>query len=119
MTAPVRSLEVRSSIVTAFRRDLVGPGPQDADLARERLNENPSRWYLAGFLAPADDPLGMDAPPEGADDIGAQEEMEIQAGDQDVLVARLTEEMTAAWRQGARPGAEHFLDLLLRHQPRK
>ena len=58
--APVRSLDVRASIVTAFRRDLIGPGPQDADLARERLNENPSRWYLTGFLAPAEDPLAQD-----------------------------------------------------------
>ena len=36
-----------------LRRDLIGPGPQDADLAHERLKNNPSRWYLAGFLAPA------------------------------------------------------------------
>jgi len=56
-TAPIRSVDVRSSIVTAFRRDLVGPGPQDLDLAKERLDVSPSRWYLAGFLAPADDPL--------------------------------------------------------------
>jgi hypothetical protein len=76
-TAPTRSLDARSSIVTAFRRDLVGPGPQDLDLAKERLNENPSRWYLAGFLAPADDPLTEDGPQEREDDPSAQEEMEI------------------------------------------
>jgi hypothetical protein len=39
--------------VDALRRDTIGPGPQDADLAHERLKNNPSRWYLAGFLAPA------------------------------------------------------------------
>ena len=33
-------------------------------LRSERLNENPSRWYLTGFLAPADDPLALD----GAED---------------------------------------------------
>jgi hypothetical protein len=76
MTVPVRSLDVRSSIVTAFRRDLVGPGPQDADLAKERLNENPSRWYLTGFLAPANDPLAQDGPQASENDPSVQEEIE-------------------------------------------
>jgi hypothetical protein len=40
MTRPVK---VRVRLVNILRRDLVGPGPQDADLARERLAENPSR----------------------------------------------------------------------------
>jgi len=65
---PIRSVDVRSSIVTTFRRDLVGPGIPDLDLAKERLNENPSRWYLAGFLAPADDPLTQDGPQDREDD---------------------------------------------------
>jgi hypothetical protein len=69
------SVEIRSWLVDTFRRDLVGPHPElDQDLARERLNENPSRWYLTGFLAPADDPLGMDG--GETDDPSAQEEME-------------------------------------------
>src|SRR5262249_32440805 len=76
MTTHRSSVDVRASIVDTFRRDLVGPGPQDLDLANERLNENPSRWYLAGFLAPADDPLTQDGPQEGEDDPSAQEEME-------------------------------------------
>src|SRR5882762_10149008 len=70
------SVDIRADIVNVFRRDLIGPGAQDADLASERLNESPSRWYLTGFLAPAEDPLGL----EGVDDEGdpsAQEEMEI------------------------------------------
>ncbi|GJE42624.1 DISARM system helicase DrmA [Methylobacterium soli] len=56
-------LAVRGHIVKTFRRDLVGPSPDDIDLSRERLSENPSRWYLTGFLAPADDAatLGGDA----------------------------------------------------------
>ena len=75
-TAPIRSVDVRSSIVTAFRRDLIGPGPQDADLAKERLDVSPSRWYLAGFLGPADDPLTQDGPQDREDDPSSQEEME-------------------------------------------
>ncbi len=46
---------VRARIVEAVRRDLIGPGPGDLDLRDERLKENPSRWYLTGFLAPAPD----------------------------------------------------------------
>jgi hypothetical protein len=77
MTAPRQPVHVRSSIVETFRRDLVGPGPQDADLARERLNDtSPSRWYLTGFLAPADDPLAQDGPQTEEDNPSAQEEME-------------------------------------------
>jgi hypothetical protein len=70
-----KSVEIRAHIVDVFRRDLIGPGERDADLANERLNESPSRWYLTGFLAPAEDALGLN----GADDESdpaAQEEME-------------------------------------------
>jgi hypothetical protein len=84
MTAPVRSLDVRSSIVTAFRRDLVGPGSQDADLARERLSETtPSRWYLTGFLAPAEDPLAQDGRQVSEDDPSVQEEIETDVEESD------------------------------------
>src|SRR5260370_5537741 len=74
--ARIRSVYVRSSIVTAFRRDLVGPSSEDVDLVKERLDVNPSRWYLAGFLGPADDPLTQDGPQDREDDPSAQEEME-------------------------------------------
>jgi hypothetical protein len=76
------SVDVRTQIVNVFRRDLIGPGTNDADLAQERLNESPSRWYLAGFLAPAEDPLALD----GSDDeVGpaAQEELEINVEEPD------------------------------------
>lgn len=76
------SVDIRAQIVNVFRRDLIGPGSQDADLATERLNESPSRWYLTGFLAPAEDPFGL----EGVDDEGdpsAQEEMEIDVEEPD------------------------------------
>src|ERR1700730_13963540 len=76
------SVDIRARIVNVFRRDLIGPGAQDDDLAKERLNESPSRWYLTGFLAPAEDALGL----EGVDDEGdpsAQEEMEIDVEEPD------------------------------------
>ena len=66
------SADVRRLLVDTLRRDLVGPGADDADLARERLTENPSRWYLTGFLAPSEDD-----PPE--DDPATQEEIELEA----------------------------------------
>ncbi|GAA0589275.1 hypothetical protein [Caenispirillum bisanense] len=66
------STAIRGELVEIFRRDLVGPLPWDADIARERLNTNPARWYLTGFLAPADDA------PE-SDDPLVQEEMDIEA----------------------------------------
>lgn len=57
------SVEVRGRLVEVLRRDLVGPSPDDADIARERLPEEPSRWYLTGYIAPA-----ADAPEEDADE---------------------------------------------------
>ena len=57
MTAPT-STEVRARLVETLRRDLIGPGPQDSDLARERLKEKPSGWYVTGYLAPVPEPSG-------------------------------------------------------------
>jgi hypothetical protein len=76
------SVDIRAQIVNVFRRDLIGPGLQDMDLANERLNESPSRWYLAGFLAPAEDPLGLDGEDDD-NDPSAQEEMEIDVEEPD------------------------------------
>ena len=78
------SLDVRARIASTFRRDLVGPGPEpeDLDLASERLNENPSRWYLTGFLAPADDELALDGAEDG-DASAEAEELEIEGGEAD------------------------------------
>ena len=50
---PLHAEAVRGRLVDVLRRDLIGPGPEDADLHREVLAENPSRWYLTGFLAPS------------------------------------------------------------------
>ncbi len=78
------SLDTRARIVNAFRRDLVGPTPypEDADLAAERLNEQPSRWYLTGFLAPAEDELALDGVDE-ADEDGEPEERELDVEEPD------------------------------------
>jgi hypothetical protein len=63
---PTSAAVIRGRLVDTLRRDLIGPGPgiEDADLARERLRDNPSRWYLAGFLAPA-----FDGIPEGTESL--------------------------------------------------
>jgi len=77
-----RSVEVRERLISTFRRDLVGPHPEkDSDLAHERLSENPSRWYLTGFLAPRDGPTGLESKEEP--DPAAQEEMEIDVEEPD------------------------------------
>jgi hypothetical protein len=81
MTISLAPLGVRSAIIEKFRRDLVGPDAQDADLAHERLSENPSRWYLTGFLAPVDDPLTQDGTQGAEDDPSTQEELEIDVGE--------------------------------------
>jgi hypothetical protein len=78
MTRPV---EVRARLVDILRRDLVGPGPQDEDLARERLSENPSRWYLTGFIAPKEDEVEADDPAvQEEDEREAEQELGSGAG---------------------------------------
>ncbi|MFD1035450.1 DISARM system helicase DrmA [Sphingomonas hankookensis] len=59
----MNATQVRSEMVARLRRNLIGPGEEDADLATERLppGEAPSRWYLAGFIAPSGE-LTTDAP---------------------------------------------------------
>ena len=86
MTKVGQPVDVRASIVEKFRRDLIGPSPrpEDADLAAERLNESPSRWYLAGFLAPADDPLAQDG--------GKQDEEQANQDDADNEVTEPADE---------------------------
>ena len=52
MTSPAA---LRGRLVDLLRRDLIGPGPDDTDLATELLPERPGRWYLTGYLVPAPD----------------------------------------------------------------
>ncbi|NOG73925.1 DISARM system helicase DrmA [Roseicella sp. DB1501] len=67
---PMHAEAVRGRLVEVLRRDLIGPGPEDADLTREVLKENPSRWYLTGFLAPSPEGGGAAEEPEGLDEEG-------------------------------------------------
>lgn len=79
-TAPAtNATAVRTRLVDTLRRDLVGPGPEDVDLARELLKENPSRWYLTGFLAPsldsaAEEEVEDEGDPTVGDDEGSDPE---------------------------------------------
>lgn len=83
MTLPV---EIRPRLIDTFRRDLVGPHPaKDPDLARERLNENPSRWYLTGFIAPKDDAGGLESKVDA--EPGAQEDIELDVEEPDTAGA--------------------------------
>src|SRR5579862_2701422 len=43
--------DVRERLARALRLDLIGPGPDEPQVA-EVLPITPSRWYLAGFLVP-------------------------------------------------------------------
>jgi hypothetical protein len=72
----MNSVAVRTELFHRLRRDLVGPsvqapdGHDDSDLAEERLRDNPSRWYLTGFIAPADDSEEIEVDPiEGQDNL--------------------------------------------------
>lgn len=88
---PSRPAEaVRARLVDTLRRDLIGPGPRDADLTREVLKENPSRWYLTGFLAPspeggvsddAEEPEEEGDPAFGDDEGGDPESGQARAAD--------------------------------------
>jgi hypothetical protein len=80
MTEAVKPIDVRKSVIEKFRRDLIGPSPrlEDADLATERLKENPSRWYLAGFLAPAEDPLAQEGGTDGQEQADMQDDADAE-----------------------------------------
>jgi hypothetical protein len=51
--SPMTAVHVRQSLVHALRLDLVGPDPTSS-LKNEVLPQSPSRWYLTGFLVPAE-----------------------------------------------------------------
>ena len=80
----MESVEVREKLVEALRLDLVGPGAHTA-LQDEVIPQEPSRWYLTGFLVPlhaseaqrmdetsAEDMDEIDAP-QASDDAGTPE----------------------------------------------
>ena len=76
------STTARAKIVELFRRDLIGPSPEDTDLANEVLKERPSRWYLTGFLAPVSSPNTIEDKEE-EDDLFTQEEAETSVSGDD------------------------------------
>ena len=55
-TPPSDSAAVRQYLTDALRIDLIGPRPGDDTLQYERLPQAPSRWYMSGFLVPANAP---------------------------------------------------------------
>ncbi|MBB2780288.1 UNVERIFIED_ORG: hypothetical protein GGE55_001670 [Rhizobium esperanzae] len=63
---PKSPTAVRGRLVDTLRRDLIGPDLSDTDIADEKLDTNPSRWYLTGFLVPA--------PRDGIDEVDQPEE---------------------------------------------
>ena len=55
--APSDSNAVRNDLVETLRIDLIGPRPNDQALQHEQLTQSPSRWYVTGFLVPAEAPV--------------------------------------------------------------
>lgn len=47
---------VRAALVEALKLDLIGPD-NNHPFAHELLPDSPSRWYLTGFLVPAEAPV--------------------------------------------------------------
>jgi hypothetical protein len=74
------SLEVRNGLVDLLRRDLLGPHPdRDGDLAKEVLDEKPSRWYVSGFIVPAYD--GAAPPKTDEEEVAEQQEDDLLASE--------------------------------------
>ena len=72
MSSPAKTTptQVRSALVDALQLDLIGPSDDPAYPLGNRyeiLNQTPSRWYLTGFLVPAD-ALIEDRTDPGADE---------------------------------------------------
>ena len=67
MTAQT-STDVRARLVEKLRRDPIGPGSQDADLAGERLKDKPPGCYVS-FFAPVPEPSGPSAETKEQDDL--------------------------------------------------
>jgi len=112
------SADVRARLTHALRLDLIGPQPDEPQIA-ETLPIPPSRWYLTGFLVPWNAPVAQKADEDQQDDFGLTAPG-ANAGDDDtgtdppaarrsqfpssigvsVLVAPETKELTVAARWG-------------------
>ncbi|GDY23608.1 hypothetical protein LBMAG56_49550 [Verrucomicrobiota bacterium] len=66
MTSP----EVRSKLVDALKLDLIGPWPGHP-FAHELLPENPTRWYLTGYLVPETAPVQHRSDAEAREEVDA------------------------------------------------
>jgi hypothetical protein len=76
-TAPPTGEAVRDHLIAALRADIVGPfAGADAHDAPEVLDLPPSRWYLAGFLAPEGDRVISD--PTADDEDGAGDDRQAE-----------------------------------------
>ena len=64
MTSP----EARAKLVETLRLDLVGPWPGHA-FEHELLPENPTRWYLTGYLVPEAAPVEHRSDAEAKDEV--------------------------------------------------
>ncbi len=74
------SPEVRADLIRALRLDLVGPGRDPINSGailgnlEETLDSPPTRWYLTGFLAPANASLEQRCDEEPTEDMEAEAE---------------------------------------------
>ena len=66
MTSP----EIRTKLVEALKLDLVGPWPGHP-FANELLPENPTRWYLTGYLVPESAPVEQRSDAEAKEQVDA------------------------------------------------
>ncbi|HZR20691.1 MAG TPA: DISARM system helicase DrmA [Verrucomicrobiae bacterium] len=66
----MNSPEARAKLVEALRLDLVGPWPGH-EFSSELLPENPTRWYLTGYLVPESAPVEHRSDAEAKDEIDA------------------------------------------------
>ena len=65
---PTTSAAVRAKLVDALKLDLVGPWPGHA-FSNELLPENPTRWYLTGYLVPETAPVQHRSDAEAKDEV--------------------------------------------------
>ena len=79
------SADIRDRLIDALRIDLVGPGPGHP-LESERLweSEHPSRWYLTGFLVPAEAPESQRHDPESEEALDSVVGADEGPGDDDI-----------------------------------
>jgi hypothetical protein len=62
--------KVRAQLVDALKLDLVGPWPGHP-FATELLPENPTRWYLTGYLVPESAPIEQRSDAEAKEEVDA------------------------------------------------